>query len=154
MRRAIVGACILLWGCHHGGIGPTVGYAFGHGPTLGVEGGAGWESDKDPLFLNGNVGFSYRFEGDDGDLVGYAVFEPWSYVGLTVGGAMGSRSGAEGVVGVWDGVALPLRDLRCSPDRKGPTWLSLAVGYRWAGLHEIYFTPKIVWGGWCQQEDP
>ena len=69
------------------------------------------------------------------------LFRPGSApVPLTLGVGGSPELGWKPVLGLWGGVPVPLFTRPCARDCLGA---SLVLGYRWAGVHELYFTPKL-----------
>jgi hypothetical protein len=135
------------------------GDGVGFGPVLGITTNGslslGWElsgSYRLPL-VRLALGGSYQLEreGDDPRYFHYAAWEPWVYVGGTLGAAL--TDGGEGrvVYGLWEAYAQDLGDplfdanYNYLDDDEGPHWiLSLSIGWRGiGGTQQFYFTPKI-----------
>jgi hypothetical protein len=115
-------------------VGPVLGVAFGgekegHG-LIGIEGGVG----AGPERLN--LGTQYR----DGETFTYVELDPWFWVGGSLGVGYGTRTGGHGILGLWEGV--PGRGYEnCERDSRFA--MTLSLGYRWTGVHEIYLAPKV-----------
>ncbi len=113
--------------------GPVLGMRLG-GPEgdrwiLGVEGGAGVGPERL------NVGFTHRL----GHMFYYAELDPWYLLGGSLGMGVDSFGKFHPVVGVWEGVPLT-GNIDCNDD--WDTLVTLAGGYRWTGVHELYLTVK------------
>jgi hypothetical protein len=144
--------------------GPVVGFEWGGkgaskadtpapesdrkgGMYFGWEAGIGWpqklladedEGDSDVYVLGrANIGQAFRSD----EVFSYATFDPWWVVGATGGVGWGSKSGTSGIVGLWEGVPLIFPDEGCGADPG--ILVSMSLGYRYSGVHEIYFAPKI-----------
>lgn len=122
-------------------VGPVLGIRLG-GPAegsraiYGIEGGVGLGPER------ANVGFTRRLD----ETFVYAELDPWLYVGGTLGvGAVAETGQIFPVLGVWEGI--PLVYPACEDEGEGegdgmyPT-VTLAGGYRWTGVHELYVTMK------------
>jgi len=95
---------------------------------LGFEGGVGAGPERV------NVGGTARA----GEHFFYVELDPWLYVGGSLGVGVGGSSGVHPVLGVWDGFPASL------PDCNRTDWiLTLSAGYRYTGVHELYFAPKL-----------
>jgi hypothetical protein len=130
-------------------VGPTLGYDFsGRSITFGWEAGVGTRPR-----CWGILGTRFNVGQQLGaGLLTYAVAEPWYLVaGGTLGGGYRRGTGVVGVAGAWSGLPVwpYLTEPRVRvvyPGQHEPSreWLvSLALGYRYTGHHEIYLTPKI-----------
>ena len=112
-------------------VGPVIGLRLGGPPgdrlVIGVEGGVGFGPERI------NVGFTQRL---DKTFV-YAELDPWYIIGGTLG--VGYEEGGKTfpIIGVWEGV--PLNDGPCGGWHQQA---SLAAGYRYTGIHELYVTIK------------
>ena len=119
-------------------LGIQIGSASGHPEFgLGIEGGAGLGPERL------NLGFEWR-TGPEGGLA-YIQLEPWYWVGGTFGVGVDTHGAPHPVVGLWEG--LPLKVPGCAwQDTHGATQLgpavTLAAGYRFTGVHELYFSVK------------
>jgi hypothetical protein len=116
-------------------IGPVFGIRLGsHAGSdgvFGVEGGVG----AGPERLN--LGFEHR----DDKVLGYVELDPWLLVGGTLGFGVDSEGDVQPVLGIWEG--LPIKDPSCSvPSSQYQTQVTIAGGYRYTGVHELYFTIK------------
>jgi hypothetical protein len=113
--------------------GLVVGFARADGEShglIGVEGGVGFGPERF------NVGAVRR----DAETFVYGELDPWWFVGASLGFGYGTTRGAEPVVGVWEGLPM-FADEDCGPD-----WqflLTISVGYRFTGVHELYVSPKV-----------
>ena len=118
-------------------VGPVLGLRLGSEPggraLFGVEGGIG----AGPQRLNLGVEFGNRIPAF------YFQLDPWFLLGLSLGGALDlneSRS-FHPVVGIWEGV--PVGNVQCEgTGHRNVFLMSLALGYRYNGVHELYFTPN------------
>jgi len=113
-------------------IGPVLGIRLGghDGPrgVFGVEGGVG----IGPQRLN--LGVEHR----DGKLFSYIEIDPWFVLGGSVGVGIDSDGEAAPVLGLWEGIMF--KPYGCS-DRY-ETAVTMAAGYRYTGVHELYVTVK------------
>jgi hypothetical protein len=114
-------------------VGPVFGWRLG-GPAgdrgiVGAEGGIGWGPERL------NVGVTRRL----GKSFAYVELDPWLYVGASLGVGVDSDGETHPVIGLWE--ALPIVYESC---RSGwhPT-VTLSIGYRYTGVHEIYVAPKV-----------
>ncbi|MBZ0237063.1 MAG: hypothetical protein K8M05_32335 [Deltaproteobacteria bacterium] len=114
-------------------VGPLLGIAWGNGhaahPTLGVEGGIGLD---EVIILN--AGSTWR----GGELFSYLELDGWFFLGATAGYGHGTRDGWQAVVGVWEPLPPKVLEGGCDDARV----VAFSVGYRYTGLHELYFTAK------------
>ncbi|TMQ11935.1 MAG: hypothetical protein E6J91_21895 [Deltaproteobacteria bacterium] len=103
----------------------------GAGGVIGVEGGVGAGPERI------NLGFEHRA----GKTLGYLEVDPWFVVGGTLGLAIDSDGNPEPVLGLWEGA--PLKLPSCGIGREHyDTTISIAGGYRYTGVHELYITIK------------
>jgi len=112
-------------------IGPVFGIVVGGkgGAAIGVEGGAGLGPERI------NVGFDHRVGKD----FFYAEIDPWLYLGGTLGvGIEGDGKTLHPVLGAWEGYPL-IMPSGCSD---WGTAVTIAGGYRYTGVHELYLTIK------------
>ncbi len=116
-------------------VGPLVGVRLG-GPkegtraVYGVEGGAGLGPERI------NAGASRRLD----ETFAYVELDPWYVIGATLGfGGVLETGKTYPVLGVWEGI--PVKYPSCEGPGLHPT-VTLAGGYRWTGVHEIYITAK------------
>ena len=115
--------------------GPVIGIRLGgrEGPrgVFGFEGGGGFGPERL------NLGFERR----DDKLLGYVELDPWFLVGASLGFGIDSDGQPQPVLGVWEG--LPVGGGSCD---KGSTryqpQVTIAAGYRFTGVHELYLTIK------------
>jgi hypothetical protein len=118
-------------------VGPVLGIFWGkgkpRGALLGVEGGFGCGPERI------NAGVTNR--GDEP--FAYLELDPWLYIGASLGVGYGFDTGWSGIVGVWEGIPIELPE-SCS--ERGEI-VTLSVGYRYTGRHELYFAPKAGYGG-------
>lgn len=118
--NALIGPVLAL---HWGGGHPT-------GLAAGLEGGVGWAP-----WLRINLGFEQRGDGP----FFYGEVDPWFLIGATVGYGRDGSGRADGTIGLWEGVPLAAPN-NCHGGLGGAA--SLAVGYRYSGVHEVYVTVK------------
>jgi len=113
-------------------IGPVIGIRLGSyagsAGVFGVEGGVG----AGPERLN--LGFEHR----DDKVLGYIELDPWYLVGGSLGVGVDSDGEVQPVLGLWEG--LPLKDTSCGGGYQRQ--VTIAGGYRYTGVHELYFTIK------------
>jgi hypothetical protein len=119
--------------------GPVIGFSFGNrsgtgGGLLGLEAGAGWGPERV------NIGIEHR----DDESFGYLELDPWYVVGASLGLGVGSETGPQPVLGLWEGI--PLTDNLCRGEDDRITMFTIAAGYRFTGVHEFYITPKVGTG--------
>lgn len=115
-------------------IGPVFGIRLGGSSTqprsiFGVEGGVGWGPERL------NLGFTRRLD----KTFGYIELDPWWVVGASLGVGIDSDGKASPVLGIWEGV--PVRYPGCG-DTGWQTVITISVGYRYTGVHELYIAPK------------
>ncbi len=113
--------------------GPVIGIRLG-GPEgdrliLGVEAGAGIGPERI------NVGFTHRLD----HMFYYVELDPWLLIGASLGLGVDSSGKFHPVAGVWEGIPVS-GDIDCNDD--WDTLVTLAGGYRWTGVHELYLTVK------------
>ncbi len=139
--RAFVALCLLVGSVRSANaeddlanwlIGPVLGIRVG-GTTnnrlvIGIEGGVGYGPERI------NLGFEHRSDHD----VGYIELDPWYIVGGSLGVAVNDEGEADPVLGLWEGV--PLSDTGNCTDWHDQ--LTIAGGYRYIGVHELYVTIK------------
>jgi hypothetical protein len=116
-------------------VGPVLGIRLG-GPSegsraiYGVEGGAGLGPERI------NVGVTRRLD----QTFGYVELDPWYIIGGSLGFGAEFESGEVfPVLGVWEGIPIKYPD--CAGSGLHPA-VTLAAGYRWTGVHELYLTVK------------
>jgi len=118
--------------------GPVLGITFGNrsgtaGGLIGLEAGAGWGPERI------NIGIEQR----DDESFSYVELDPWYVVGASVGVGVASETGTQPVLGLWEGI--PLNDDICQGNDR-ITMFTIAAGYRYTGVHELYVTPKVGTG--------
>jgi hypothetical protein len=124
-------------------IGPVIGLRLGggFGGVFGVEGGYGLGPERI------NLGFEHRAD----KMFYYVEADPWYLVGGTLGIGVEEDGRIRPVLGVWEGIPLNFNG-----DCNGGwhTQLTLAVGYRYTGVHELYATVKAgrMNGDFCIDE--
>jgi len=116
-------------------IGPIFGVQF-TGSTdshsvFGIEGGLGVGPER------ANLGLEYR----DRKTFGYVELDPWYLLGVSLGAGIDSDGDFHPVGGVWEGV--PLKYPSCHESSTGyAAAVTLSAGYRYTGVHELYFSVK------------
>jgi YHS domain-containing protein len=117
-------------------IGPVLGLRLrepaGGRAILGVEGGGGWGPERINLGVTRRLGRTFS----------YLELSPWLYVGASLGVGVDSAGEIHGVIGLWEG--LPLVYPECGDHGWQPV-VTLSVGYRYTGVHELYAAPKLGW---------
>ena len=114
-------------------IGPVFGIKLsgkGDWPIIGLEAGAGFGPERI------NVGFEHRSDHD----AGYIELDPWYIIGGTFGVAIDDENQTHGVVGVWEG--LPLKGMDDGSCIGWRNIVTIAGGYRYTGVHELFVTLK------------
>ncbi|MGE0551531.1 MAG: hypothetical protein AB7O24_16275 [Kofleriaceae bacterium] len=113
-------------------LGPVLGYRLWGPPgdrlIIGLEGGVGIGPERV------NVGMTHRLDHE----FYYIELDPWLYVGASLGIGIDSNGVEHGVIGIWEGT--PLNDVPCTDGFHRIT--TLAIGYRYTGVHELYLTVK------------
>ncbi len=117
-------------------IGPVLGLRLGSAPgdrlILGVEGGFGIGPERF------NLGFTHRLDHE----FYYVELDPWYLLGASLGWGIDSNGDDHGLIGVWEGLPIAgADDVPCA----GEDWYriaTLAGGYRYTGVHELYLTLK------------
>jgi hypothetical protein len=138
--KTILVAVLVLWGSRAEAddgtnmlIGPVLGIVFGgHSGSrslIGIEGGVGFGPERL------NVGLEHR----DGKLFGYVEVDPWLILGGSLGVGIDSDRVISPILGVWEG--LEIRGPGCNSGTTG-AMVTVAAGYRFAGVHELYITVK------------
>jgi hypothetical protein len=116
-------------------IGPVVGLQFS-GSTdshsvFGIEGGVGLGPER------ANLGIEYR----DRKAFGYLELDPWFLLGASLGVGIDSGGEFHPVGGVWEGIPIKYQDCKENV-HSFEAAVTLAAGYRYTGVHEIYLTVK------------
>lgn len=116
--------------------GPLIGLRLsgpseGHHGVIGLEGGVGWGPERI------NLGFEHR---DDLDLY-YLEFDPWIWVGGSLGFGVDGAGQPHGIVGLWEGFPIAGAAAHGCPDGFG-SLVTIAGGLRYAGALELYVTVK------------
>ncbi len=124
------------------GVGPVIGFTWHDSFSLG------WEvaGSKGPgPFARFSGGGSYHLSRheDDPAYFHYVAWEPWLYVGGTLGTTVTSQGDVRVLYGLWEGVALSMSESLYDADTL--QWaVSLTIGWRGAGsTHQFYLTPKV-----------
>jgi hypothetical protein len=97
--------------------------------VIGLEGGVGIGPERI------NLGFEHRADHD----AGYAEFDPWFVIGGTVGVAVDDDGTRHVVAGAWEGIPVAGFEGSCN---EWQDMVTLAGGYRYTGVHELYLTIK------------
>jgi len=119
-------------------VGPVIGIHLDHGRglVLGAEGGYGAGPERV------NVGFERRL---DKTFV-YAEFDPWLVVGASLGWGIDTDGEDHPVLGAWEGILISntntLFDLPLCGDSGWRKLGTIALGYRYTGVHSLYVTVK------------
>jgi hypothetical protein len=109
-------------------IGPVLGLRLdGGGFAFGLEGGLGYGPERI------NFGFEHRAD----KMFYYGEVDPWYILGGTLGFGVDEDGKTWPVLGLWEG--FPLNDGPCDGWHNQ---LTLAGGYRYTGVHELYVTVK------------
>lgn len=115
-------------------IGPVVGLKLSgkgdHPFIVGFEGGVGYGPERI------NLGFEHRADHD----AGYVELDPWYIVGGTIGVAIDDENVTHAVAGVWEG--FPVAGLDGGNCGDWRSVVTLAGGYRYTGVHELFVTIK------------
>jgi hypothetical protein len=101
----------------------------GSSPVIGIEAGVGYGPERI------NLGFEHRSDHD----AGYVELDPWYIIGGTLGIAIDDENKAHGVGGVWEGIPVAGFEGGCSGWQN---MVTLAGGYRYTGVHELFLTLK------------
>ncbi|HTJ44780.1 MAG TPA: hypothetical protein VL463_21890 [Kofleriaceae bacterium] len=116
-------------------VGPVLGYTFGGktggGASYGAEGGMGFGPERV------NVGYAFR----DQESFGYVELDPWFFVGGSLGVGVDDDGEAHAVLGAWEGLPILVGGCQTNPNEQRPA-VTIAVGWRWTGVHELYATVK------------
>ena len=113
-------------------LGYRIGYAPGSRLIVGAELGAGFGPERL------NIGVTRRLNTS----FAYIEIDPWYLVGASLGVGVDEDGEAHPIIGLWEG--LPIMYPTCDysdPDLE-PV-LTLSIGYRYTGVHEIYLAPKV-----------
>jgi hypothetical protein len=110
-------------------LGVRIGGREGTRGVVGVEGGVGYG------VLRVNAGYEHR--ADRG--FAYVELDPWFVVGATFGLGIDTEGEMQPVVGLWEG--LPIEGIICG-GRGFQRAVTVAVGYRYTGEHELFATMK------------
>jgi hypothetical protein len=132
------------------GLGPVIGVTWKGSLSLGWE--LGGSLGGAPV-LRLSMGGSYQLFRDEGDpqYFHYLAWEPWIYVGGTVGLVLTDEPRAQFLYGLWEGWAQDLGDPLFDAnydfldDDTSLHWvLTLSVGWRGSGrTQQFYLTPKV-----------
>jgi hypothetical protein len=126
--------------------GPLLGFSWSkstdaerptHGGYRSAKGFVGLEAGVGLWMERLNVGISNRA----GEVFSYVELDPWLYLGASFGYGYGSETGPHPIIGIWEGVPIPLREGESCSDRA--TVLTISAGLRWTGAIELYLAPKI-----------
>jgi len=116
-------------------VGPVLGIRLGGQAgsrgVLGIEGGVGIGPERV------NLGVEHR----DGKLFGYLELDPWLLIGASIGLGVDSDGQVHPVLGAWEAIAAKLENDPCYSGHYDAT-VTVAVGYRYTGVHELYVTVK------------
>jgi hypothetical protein len=122
--------------------GPVLGVRLGGAPgsraVIGLEAGAGWTVERF------NLGVDHRA----GHTLYYLELDPWLVLGATIGLAVDDVADLHPVLGAWEGVLVaplvhPADCLDVPDDRRFYPTITLSIGYRYTGEHELYLAPKF-----------
>jgi len=105
------------------------GHASGSAAIVGLEAGVGYGPERI------NIGFEHRSDHD----AGYIEIDPWYLLGGSFGIAIDDTSKATAIGGVWEGLPIAGFGGNCSGWHNIAT---LAGGYRYTGVHELFVTIK------------
>ncbi|MGE0546052.1 MAG: hypothetical protein AB7O24_07465 [Kofleriaceae bacterium] len=74
----------------------------------------------------------------------YVELDPWFVLGGTLGAGLDDQLNVHPVVGIWEGFPLVVDSHRhCDEDLPRSHFaMTLAIGYRYTGVHELYTTIK------------
>ncbi|HUS28619.1 MAG TPA: hypothetical protein VMZ53_08920 [Kofleriaceae bacterium] len=114
-------------------IGPVFGIKLsgpGDWPVIGIEGGVGYGPERI------NVGFEHRSDHD----VGYIELDPWYLIGASIGFTVNEKNETTGLFGLWEG--LPLKGMDRGSCYGWRNMVTIAGGYRYTGVHELFVTVK------------
>ena len=115
--------------------GPVLGVRLGapvegSRAIYGIEGGAGLGPERI------NAGVTRRLD----ETFVYLELDPWLYVGGTLGvGAVAETGRVHPVLGIWEGIPIIYPECEGEGLHRAVT---IAAGYRWTGVHELYVTMK------------
>jgi hypothetical protein len=150
-QYATLAACTLaplLW---HGVAAAAAGDGVGFGPVFAVShhGSAwlGWEvaASRNGPGLKLNLGGIYHIAGEDDEpaFLHYVAWEPWAYVGATLGVAAPNAGAPRFMYGLWEAYADGLDHSLYSGEQL--IWAaSVAIGWRGFGsLQQFYLAPKL-----------
>lgn len=116
-------------------IGPVIGLRLsgpdGDAGVYGVEGGLGIGPERF------NVGFVHRADRE----LYYVEFDPWLWVGGSLGLGVDSAGEPHGIVGLWEGFPVAGNALHDCPTGFSSV-VTLAGGIRYTGVVELYVTLK------------
>ena len=129
------------------GLGPVI--AFSPDSTDAVS--LGWELSGSigALYQRASVGGSYVYSSKKAGAPSfhYAAWEPWGFIGGTLGVGITGDPRVKLMYGAWEGLGLSMsgREPTDIIDDAGLHWVfSVSVGWRGIGFdHQFYFTPKI-----------
>jgi hypothetical protein len=126
-------------------VGPVLGIHVGDPRSsllIGFEGGIGHGAERF------NLGFEHRADKE----LYYAELDPWFVVGGSFGVGVDSDRTLQPIIGLWEGVPIAPWSGACDAWHSAVT---VAVGYRYTGVHEIYLTVKAgqAMGQLCWDSD-
>jgi hypothetical protein len=102
----------------------------GSGGIIGFEAGVGYGPERI------NAGFEHRSDHD----AGYIELDPWYVIGGSFGIAVDDENKISGLAGVWEG--LPLTGFDGGSCNGWRNMVTIAGGYRYTGVHELFVTIK------------
>lgn len=124
------------------GVGPVIGITWHDSVSLG------WElaGARGPgPFARFSVGGSYHLSAhaDDPAYFHYVAWEPWAYIGGTLGASLTDQRDVRVVYGLWEGLGKSVHGTIYDDDTLH--WaVSLSIGWRGIGsTHQFYLTPKL-----------
>ena len=124
------------------GVGPVLAFTWRDATALGWE--LAGTSGPSP-FAHLTLGGSYRISPHptDPSYFHYVAWEPWGYVGGTLGAALTDQFQPRVMYGLWEGLPMGL-DGRLFDDSSLQWVFSIAIGWRGVGrMQQFYITPKL-----------
>jgi hypothetical protein len=159
LRRHLTSAALALWlftpdalaeSGQGAGLGPVIGVTWNGSLSLGWELGGSFAG---ATVLRLSMGGSYQLHRGQNDpgYFHYLAWEPWVYVGGTVGLALTDEREVRMIYGLWEGWAQDLGDPLFDAsydfldDDTRQHWVfSLSLGWRGMGkTQQFYLTPKV-----------